>query len=105
VKRRPDFRPCSGAGLSLGVRSPPAAAVDPCAQPGVSGRTIAYLSWPLVSRPCCLCVLVVEVVCLCEEVARRSWMAGGWWRDGLCVAPWTPLLIWARGREAWRPVT
>jgi hypothetical protein len=40
-------------------------------------------------------------------VARRSWMTGGSCLDGWvgCLAPWTPLLIWARGRVRWRPVT
>jgi hypothetical protein len=67
---------------------------------------IAYLSSGLGVKAVLLCVLVVEVVCWREGVARRSWMirrkAGG--MRGWGLAPWTPCLIWARGRASWRPV-
>ena len=71
-------------------------------------QTIPYLSSGLgVKAVLFICVLVVEVVCLPEGVARRLWMIrrrlAGWGSGGL--APWTPCLIWARGRERWRPVT
>jgi hypothetical protein len=47
-----------------------------------------------------------EVVCLREGCRRRLWMIRRRLRDeGFGLAPWTPCLIWARGRERWRPVT
>jgi len=47
-------------------------------------------------------------VCLCggcralvmDDPAEAGGMSRGW-----VLAPWTPLLIWARGRERLRPVT
>ena len=66
---------------------------------------IAYLSWPRVSRPCCCACLWWWLCCV---RGRRPVMDDRAWVGGMMVwvlAPWTPLLIWARGRERWRPVT